>query len=30
MPNPAHSLVPLPSQVRLQSPLMRAVGARYF
>jgi len=26
MPNPAHALVPLPGQVWLQSPLMRAVG----
>jgi len=30
MPNPAHPLVPLPAQVWLQSPLMRAVGTRGF
>jgi len=30
MPNPARPLVPLPSQVWLQSPLMRGVGTRGF
>jgi len=30
MANPAHPFVPLPGQFWLQSPLMRAVGARGF